>query len=136
MARNSARAHPENFNRSQCVLRYGATDTTLNNEMHIVPALLAGDPWAADVVRQCTRFLARCLVDSIIVAGLRRVVVIGGFALSAGEAYLAILRSTAEECCDYELLKGRMAEMLSLGTVGEEACLLGAAVYAQRVTGS
>lgn len=132
MARARAGSAPDAFELSACVTRHRATATTLTNEAHLVPALRAGDPWATDVVAHCSGFLARTLVSSIVVGGLQRVVVIGGFALAAGDAYLNLLREAARECCDYPLFRDSMAERLVLGAVHEEACLLGAGVYAVR----
>jgi C7-cyclitol 7-kinase len=131
-AREIARAAPHRFAQSECAHRYQATLESLTNEAHLVPAFRGGDPWTVDVVAQCSRYLARSLVYSIIVAGLGRVVIIGGFALAAGDAYLSVLRAAARECCDYDLLRDGIGERLVLGAVGEEACLLGASVYAER----
>jgi glucokinase len=132
-ARQEARARPERFARSACARRYGATPATLNNEDHLVPALRDGDRWATEIVAASCTPLARSLVDSIVVAGLASVVVIGGFALAAGEAYLALLRRAAQLACDYDLLSHGIAERFTLGALGEEACLLGADVYGRRV---
>jgi glucokinase len=136
LARLGALAEPARFAESQCAHRYGASPSTLTNEDHLVPAFRNGDPWATQIIGHATHYLARSLVHSIIVAGLRSVVIIGGFALCAGEAYLAVLRSAARECCDYELLRQSIGQRLTLGEIGDEACLLGAAVYARRVSQS
>lgn len=132
MARARAAAEHGAFAASACVTRYHATPMTLTNEAHLVPALCTGDPWAADVVGQCSRFLARTLVSAIVVGGLQRVVVIGGFALAAGDAYLNLLRRAARESCDYALFRDGIVQRLILGAVHEEACLLGAGLYAGR----
>jgi C7-cyclitol 7-kinase len=130
-ARERALAEPDAFAQSACVLRFGANAETLSNEKHLVPALHAGDAWTLEVVRYCTRYLARVLVSTVIVAGLRSVVVIGGFAVTAGEPYLQILRSLARELCDYSLLRDTIGERIELGVEDEETCLIGAGVYAQ-----
>ena len=131
-ARAAAQSTPRRFAESDCVRRYHATAQTLSNEEHLVPAFRDGDPWAVEVVTQCSRYLARCLVGSIIVAGLRSVVIIGGFALAAGDAYLTLLRGAARECCDYQLLREGIDQRLVLGAAEDEACLLGAAVFAAK----
>jgi predicted NBD/HSP70 family sugar kinase len=130
-ARQRALERPGAFGKSACVLQFGATAGTLNNEEHLVPALREGDAWTIDIVRDCTRYLARVLVSTLIVAGLRSVIVIGGFALSAGEPYLQILRSLAVELCDYSLLRSSIAARIELGVADEETCLVGAGVFAQ-----
>ncbi len=131
-ARASASSAPERFERSACALRYAATADTLNNEDHLVPALRAGDPWTVTIVAECTQYLARAVVSAILVAGIGTVIVIGGFALAAGEAYLNILRAAARQCCDYDLLRDRIENCIVLGAVHEEAALLGAATYVER----
>jgi predicted NBD/HSP70 family sugar kinase len=136
LARESARRSPDAFAASACVTHHHATAATLTNEAHLVPALRGGDLWATDVVRSCSQALARALVYSIVVGGLQRVVIIGGFALAAGDAYLGLLRDAARECCDYELFRDGFAERLSLGAVHEEVCLLGAGVYGGRAAGA
>jgi len=103
----------------------------LANEAHIVPAALAGDPWALAVVRHCAQPLARTLLPVIFAAGLQRVIVIGGFALSLGEVYRKLLVDALESRCDYRVMSGRLEGMVMLGD--SEACLLGAAAYARRV---
>jgi C7-cyclitol 7-kinase len=54
-ARRRASEDPGSFARSLCVTRLGATSTALNNEQHIVPAVLLGDTWCTEIVRQATR---------------------------------------------------------------------------------
>jgi C7-cyclitol 7-kinase len=133
MARAWAAANAESFSQSACAYRYGATPGTLQNEMHLVPALRDGDQWTIDLIRYCTRFLARTLVSTVIAAALESVVLIGGFALEAGEAYIQILREAAAEICDYALLRDSIAGRLKLGCITEEACLAGAAFYAENL---
>lgn len=133
MARARAAAHPESFFQSACAYRYGAIPGTLQNETHLVPSLRDGDQWTTDLIRYCTRFLARTLVSTVIAAALDSVVLIGGFALGAGEAYMRLLREAAAELCDYALLRDSITGRLQLGCITEEACLAGAAFYAENL---
>lgn len=132
-ARQLAQANPRRFAQSECAYRYGATPETLCNERHLVPALQGGDEWATQLVAHSLSYLACSLTQAIVVAGLRSVVVIGGFALAGGHIYLNLLRAAAKQCCDYDLLSESIAGRLTLGSLGEEACLLGAGVYAKKM---
>ena len=129
-ARRKACAGDAQFRLSSCA-RMCAKPEMLANETHIVPAALAGDPWALAVVRHCTQPLARTLLPVIFAAGLQRVIVIGGFALSLGEVYRKLLVYALESRCNYRVMVGRLDRMVMLGD--SEACLLGAAAYARRV---
>lgn len=130
-ARRRAGEDPKRFEASICARRFDATANTLNNEDHLVPAALLGDDWALDVIRECTRPLARALVTTALAVGLEKVIIIGGFALRLGAVYLDILRPLLKSECDYSLIKDYAAELVMLGDAQEEACLEGAAVYAR-----
>ncbi len=132
-ARILAGREKDRFASSLCVTKYHAAAGTLTNEDHIVPAALSHDEWALGVIRQSTAPLARVLLLVTAAAGLDKIVVIGGFALSLGQLYLDILRDEMSKNCDYELLAGKLQDLLVMGTADEEACLRGAAVYAVKI---
>jgi glucokinase len=102
----------------------------LTNECHLVPAALAGDTWVLDIVRTCTRPLARTLLAVTMAAGLDRVIVIGGFALQLGDVYLSILRSLITELSGYKVCAAQLEQLVHLSDPSEEVGLLGAAAYA------
>jgi predicted NBD/HSP70 family sugar kinase len=129
-ARRLAQSTPS-FVQSACAAQFGATPETLNNEEHLVPAARLGDCWALGVVRQCTEPLARVLLAAVFAAGLERVVVIGGLALSLGEVYRDLLQEAVGKRCDYRMMSGRLGEMIVMGD--KDACLLGAAAYARQL---
>jgi predicted NBD/HSP70 family sugar kinase len=118
------------FQTSLCAQRFRATAGALSNERHLVPAAKAGDAWALRMVRQSTEPLARVLLHCVMAAGLERVAVIGGFALSLGDVYLDILRDGMAKRCDYPVLVEHLNDLLVLGD--DDACLLGAAAFASR----
>jgi len=132
-ARRCALDEPDAFARSMCVGRYGATAITLSNEEHLVPAALAGDEWCLALIHQATRPLARVLLAVILAAGLERVIVIGGFALSLGSVYLQILRGELTAVCRYSVINDEIDSLVELGTGCEEACLMGAGSFAERL---
>ena len=132
-ARRQARQDPAGFSRSDCVRLYGATVDDLSNERHLMPALRGGDEWTLSILQSCTRPLAGVLLAVLMGAGVEQVIIIGGFALSLGSAYLEVLRSVIAEASDYSLVAEELREMIALSAPNEEACLQGAAVYAKRL---
>jgi glucokinase len=130
-ARRLARSHPVDFARSACALRFQGVPEQLTNETHIVPAALEGDEWILGVIRDCTKPLARVLLSITLAMGLEKIVLIGGFALRLGPVYLALLNELLCESSDYGVIADRMAGLVQLGEVDEEACLRGAATFAQ-----
>jgi hypothetical protein len=70
---------------------------------------------------------------SVLGSGLDGIVIIGGFALSFGTAYLDMVRELMTVGCDYPVLSRFLPGMVHLGDVTEEACLVGAAAYARRI---
>lgn len=129
-ARRQAREAPDTFAASACALRFGAKPATLNNEDHIVPAARLGDAWSLAVIRRATRPLARVLLTVAVAAGIERVVIIGGFALSLGAVYLQLLREELAAECRYSVFDPYVQSLVELGTGFEDACLLGAGVFA------
>jgi glucokinase len=105
-------------------------DSTVTNEDTIVPAALAGDPQVLAIIRECTRPLARVLLHATIASGLQQVIVIGGFALSLGEVYRAILQQEITRQCDYRVAASQIENLIVLGE--DDGCLLGAAAYASK----
>jgi glucokinase len=132
-ARRQACEDPSAFACSASVRQFGGTAYTLNNEEHIVPAALSGDKWCLDVVRRATKPLARLILSVALGAGVERVTMIGGFALSLGSVYLQILREELLATCRYSVLDNSVGSLVELGAGCEEACLMGAGAFAQRL---
>lgn len=61
------------FGKSKVACEFGATAKTLNNEQHLVPAVLAEDAWATKIIVERTRPLTRTLLTVAMAAGLERV---------------------------------------------------------------
>jgi len=132
LARRRAASDRRAFSESFCNNVFGATALTLNNEEHIVAAVRAGDRWSLDVLREGTRPLAFVLNTAILALGLQGVLVIGGFAFAIGEVYLTLLRELIKSRCDYSALNFS-PEMVQFGNMCDEACLRGAAEFANIV---
>jgi C7-cyclitol 7-kinase len=134
-ARRHATGDPSAFAHSACSLRFGATPSNLNNENHLVPAARQGDEWCLSVIRRATRPLSRMILNAAVTAGLQRVIIIGGFALSLGAVYLQILRQQIVEECRYAVLAPYLPTLIELGSDCDDACLIGAGVFAGRLLG-
>jgi len=135
IARRKAQEDELAFASSLCASRFGAISTKVNNEDHLVPAALAGDAWALDVIRWCTRPLARILTSITVAAGLDRILVAGGFAQSLGPLYVEILRETMETQDSFPGFPVFSSQFIQLCRPDDEVCLLGAATYAHKRLG-
>ena len=133
-ARRRAEQDARGFAGSACVLKFGATANTLTNEDHLVPAAVLRDPWALDVIRTCSRPLAKVLLSVVMAAGVEKVIIIGGFALALGEVYLDLIRTELIADCDYQVMADYVRELVAMGNVKDEACLKGAAIYARSLS--
>lgn len=129
VARQRALNDPDGFSRSICSSLLGAIPQTLNNEQHIVPAVLADDAWICDIVRQCSRPLARSLLTVAMAVGLEKIFVIGGFANAPGPAYLCILRTLVAELSRYEVARECLDDLFQGMCVDHETCLEGCAAF-------
>lgn len=130
-ARQMAEQDAQGFMASASVLKFGARVNTLTNEDHLVPAAALGDPWALDIIRTCSRPLARILLSVVQAVGLEKVIIIGGFALALGEIYLDMIRTELIAACDYQVMADYVQGLVAMGDVNDEACLKGAAIYAR-----
>lgn len=130
-ARIAAQRNPAAFATSIAASR-GVPPEALTNEADLVPALLANDRWSWSILLPQIDALARVLAPVIHAAGLRNVVLIGGFATSIGNAYAFELEKAAQRYCAgglFGMTSGGVFEVLPLD---EDACLHGAALYGQR----
>jgi predicted NBD/HSP70 family sugar kinase len=134
-ARQQAEEDKTAFSKSLCATRFGAAGTTLNNESHLVPAALAHDPWAVDVIRRCTRPLGHMLRSLTVAAGLDRILVSGGFAQSLGPLYIEILQETMNTPDPFPGFPIFDSHFIQLCRPDDEVCLLGAATYAHQRLG-
>jgi predicted NBD/HSP70 family sugar kinase len=131
-ARHAAQRNARDFQNSKLVQEFGATPQTITNEEHLVPAILAGDPWAIEVLMMCTRPLARVLLMIAVAAGLDRVFVIGGFAQALGNAYLERLRGLAFEASKFQLVEDSIPSLFQLAPYNAEVCLEGCGTFVAR----
>jgi len=129
-ARSAATLDAAEFAASLCAKAYGATPETLTNERHLVPAVLAGDTWAAGFVASAAAELARVVSTVVVAADLERVYVIGGFATALGETYRAMLARSLAALHDSPATALDSDRLVRIATLDERACLRGAALFA------
>ncbi|MBV8550404.1 MAG: ROK family protein [Acidobacteriaceae bacterium] len=128
-ARQKAMRKEADFQKSLAASGLGATPETLNNEDHIVPAVLAGDAWATSLVVECTRPLVLTLLTVAIAAGLERIFLIGGFANALGFRYIEILRQLAAAASQYEPVREKLDGLFEAAPCKGETCLQGCAAF-------
>lgn len=129
-ARAAAEVDADGFAASLCSKAYGATAATLTNEAHLVPAVLAGDPWAAAFVASAAAELARVVSTVVVAAGLERVYVIGGFATALGDTYRTLLARSLARLHDSPATAIDSDRLVRIATLDERACLRGAVLFA------
>jgi glucokinase len=128
-ARREAERHPQSFAQSAVVRNFNGMAETVNNEAHLVPAVLRGDEWATRVVVACTRPLVRSLLTLAMGSGLDRVFLMGGIATALGDTYLAIVRALANELCG---CTGQAGIESLFESIGSEVSLEGCAAFFRR----
>ncbi len=131
-ARHHAELDPARFADSFAASKLGATATTLRNETHLVPAALAGDRWALEVIRRNTQPLGKCLALVTAALGLDQIAIMGGFAQSLGPVYIQLLQETMMDQSSFKGFPKFDSNFIHMCSTGEEVCLWGTATYAQK----
>jgi C7-cyclitol 7-kinase len=123
----------DSFDGSLCATAFGAARNRVTNEEHLIPAALAGDPWAWSVIGQAQEPLALVLATTIVGASLEKVLVIGGFAASLGARYLESLCDAVRARTASRLIELPIEEIIAFGASSDVACLCGAGAFAARM---
>lgn len=131
--RAQARRDVAGFARSALAVRFGATPATLTNELHLLPALRAGDPWAMRLLRASIEPLAAVLRALCVGSGIEAVVLMGGFVQALGEPYRALVADAIGMLSDCGPARSGRPVTVMLATAGEEPSLLGAAAFMRRL---
>jgi predicted NBD/HSP70 family sugar kinase len=130
LANRRSQVELESFDRSLCATSFGAARNRVTNEEHLIPAALAGDPWAWSVIGAAQEPLAQILATTIVAASLEKVVVIGGFAASLGARYVGSLCDAVLARTGSRLIDLPMLEFIVPGESSDVACLRGAGAFA------
>lgn len=120
--RTAADKQKDQFNKS-LLAQLATSPDHISNQM-IAEAYRAEDPFVTKQVNHCSQPLATILATLHLALGLERFVIIGGFALALGTAYIANLARQAEECC--WSAASCWETMLELGAEDDLSGLIGA----------
>ncbi|HYZ17223.1 MAG TPA: ROK family protein [Candidatus Acidoferrum sp.] len=108
--------------------RSGVQSRDLTNELHLVPALLAGDRWTLKLLREAVAPLAKLALQIIVAGGLERCYVIGGFAMALGSIYEHALIAAMEALLDSSAITLDPKAVVHVVEPSTEAVLRGAAL--------
>lgn len=131
IAQRAAYSDAAGFRASACVQAFGATRASLNNEAHLVPAILAGDAWATALLCASIAPLAEILRTLTIGCGLQAVAIMGGFAQRIGCIYARELSAALGSFSDCGAACVNLQNFVTIVGPGEEPGLIGAARYAK-----
>ncbi|MEV0395820.1 ROK family protein [Polymorphospora rubra] len=118
-ARRAAAADPSGFARS--MLAGAELDAVA-----LAAAARAGDPFATGVLRDGLRHLATALTAIFAAIGIRRYVIMGGFALAVGPRYVTLLTEALHRLGCFGLTPTEIDEMVALGEPDDDHGLIGA----------
>jgi predicted NBD/HSP70 family sugar kinase len=130
-ARRAAQKDRVAFAASACAKQFGAVAETLNNETHLVPAIIAGDRWAAEVLALTVAPLAEVVGVMTIACGLTGLAIMGGFAQRLGALYQDTLSDALGTISDCGAARVGLGDFITLAEADAEPCLIGAARYAR-----
>jgi predicted NBD/HSP70 family sugar kinase len=130
--RRAAARSPQRFRCSKLHDICGGDPAALASE-HVAEAIRDGDVFAADVLRIGLAHLASVLATISAAVGVRRFILIGGFARAVGAPYLEHLGEQLRElgCCG--IATDEVTAMLRLGEPDDDDGLLGCARHLERI---
>lgn len=124
-ARDAAARDRFAYNASVCG-HSGVLPSDLTNELHLVPAMLAGDAWSLDLLGAAVAPLAKLALQIVVAGGLERCYVIGGFATALGSIYHDTLVSAMEALLDSSAIVLDPARLVRIVAPAAEPVLRGA----------
>ncbi|MBQ0977940.1 ROK family protein [Micromonospora sp. M61] len=122
-ARRAAAADPCAFATS-VLARVGPAEAIDNTAL--VAAIRAGDAFALEVLRSGLRHLATAITGVFTAIGVRRYVLIGGFAQAVGEPFVDLLREALAAAGCFGLDRAAIDRMVLLGEPDDDHGLIGA----------
>ncbi|MFK0193736.1 ROK family protein [Kitasatospora sp. NPDC090308] len=123
-ARRAARTDPAGYARS--ALAATAPDPELLDNHALVAAVRAEDPFATAAIHGGITALASAITALFTAIGIRRHLLIGGFALAIGPRYAELLTAELERLGCFGLTGGEVREMVVLGAEDDDSGLIGA----------
>lgn len=123
-ARRAAHADPDGYARS--ALASAAPDPELLDNPALVAAVRTGDAFATDVLRTGLTHLASAIISVFTSIGVRRYLLMGGFALAVGPRYVELLTEELERLGCFGLSGAEVRRMVSLAAPDDDHGLIGA----------
>ena len=123
-ARRAALADPAGYARSH--LAQGAPDPERLDNRTLVAAVRAGDAFATAVLRGGLAHLASAITSVFTSIGVRRYVLMGGFALAIGPRFAELLTEELQRLGCFGLSDGEIRRMVVLGEPDDDHGLIGA----------
>ncbi|MEE1752151.1 ROK family protein [Streptomyces sp. SP18CS02] len=123
-ARRAAQADPAGYARSY--LGLAAPDAELLDNRVLVAAVRAADTFATAVLREGIAHLASAINSVFTSIGVRRYVLMGGFALAVGPRYAELLTEELERLGCFGLSPQDIRRMIVLGEPDDDHGLIGA----------
>jgi glucokinase len=133
MARQRAQLDPSRYARSQPGERTRGDPGSLTNEI-LAAGFRAADPWTLEALRPGAAALGSTLALVAAAVGVDRFVLLGGFARALGERYRGEVAAAAAS--GSSLVPQTWDTNVLLGTLGDDAGLLGAARRLVAVVGA
>lgn len=119
-AHRAALADPDGYARS------ALPDPELLDNPALVAAIRAGDAFATAVLRGTLTHLASAITSVFTSIGVRRYVLMGGFALAVGPRYVRLLTEELERLGCFGLTPAEIGRMVELGAPDDDHGLIGA----------
>ncbi|MER6328594.1 ROK family protein [Streptomyces sp. NPDC001034] len=123
-ARRAAHADPGGYARS--ALGAAAPDPDRLDNPALVAAILGDDPFATGVLRSVLPYLASAIISVFTSIGIRRYILMGGFALAVGPRYVQLLTEELERLGCFGLDADGIRRMVTLGAPDDDHGLIGA----------
>ncbi|MEV7186870.1 ROK family protein [Kitasatospora sp. NPDC093102] len=123
-ARRAAHADPEGYARS--ALARAAADPELLDNPALVAAVRGDDAFATAVLRSGLAHLASAITSVFTSIGVRRYILMGGFALAVGPRFAALLTEELERLGCFGLDPAEIRRMVVLGAPDDDHGLIGA----------
>jgi predicted NBD/HSP70 family sugar kinase len=122
--RRAAVRRPEDFARSRLAMACEGDPARLTG-LALVAALIADDPFATAMLRRSLRYLASAVIAVFTAIGVRRFIVIGGFAIAVGRRFIEGLTRELLDLGCFGLDEAEIRGMARLGRPGDDHGLIG-----------
>ncbi|MEW2615064.1 ROK family protein [Streptomyces sp. NPDC047880] len=123
-ARRAAHADPDGYAHSQ--LAELAPDSAALDPQALAAAIQNGDRFATDILRVGLTHLASAITAVFTAIGVRRFIIMGGFALAVGATYASLLTEEIERLGCFGLTDVEIQSMIRLAEPDDDHGLIGA----------